>query len=92
MFLRIPLLLRRREQIVLRIVVDHRFRQRLIFLIPFVLRKIFIHERRHLIHIKLNRRKILRCNIAKLCHFPYLFFQAVLFNIHIIYAPNAYII
>ena len=60
----ILLFIGRRQQVVLGIVVDHGFRQHLIFGIAFRILQMFIHKCRNLVHVKINARNLFRPDIA----------------------------
>ena len=51
---------RRREKIVFRIVIDHRFGEDLVFLRPLAGFQMGVHECRDLIHIEVDVRDVLR--------------------------------
>ena len=60
MFLCVLLLLGRRQEIVLRVVVDHRLGEDLVSGITARLLQVFIHIGRHLIHVEIDVRNIRR--------------------------------
>ena len=55
----VALLIRRRQKLVLRIVVDHRLRQHLILRMPLDGREVSVHEAGHLIHVELEVRDVI---------------------------------
>ena len=63
MILGITLLLRGREQVVLRIIVDHGLGEDLVVLVALGGCKLIFHEGCYLIHLKINVREILRLYI-----------------------------
>ena len=64
MFFGIFLLDRRREQIVLRIVVDHGLSQDLVLRVALGALEMLLHKCGHLVHIELDIRDLLRADIA----------------------------
>ena len=54
----VTLLIRWRQKLVLRIVVDHRLRQHLILRMPLDGREVAVHEAGHLIHVELEVRDV----------------------------------
>ena len=55
----VALLIRWRQKLVLRIVVDHRLRQHLILRMPLDGREVAVHEAGHLIHVELEVRDVI---------------------------------
>ena len=62
--LRILLLIRRRNQLVLGIIVDHRFGEDLLLRVALAASQLGVHKRGDLVHVKRNVGHILRENVA----------------------------
>ena len=74
MLFTVSLLIRRRKELIFRIIIDHGLGQSFVILTPLIMVEVRIHEVRNLIHVKLYIRNILRDYIIQLDPFPYLFF------------------
>jgi len=69
MFTGVTLLLRRREKLVLRVIVDHGLSQDLVILVTFGGGKILFHKSCHLIHVQVDIRDLIRFYIIKFSDF-----------------------
>ena len=78
MLLVVFFLVRRRDEVVLRVVVDHRPRQDLVVRIPLAGLELAFHERRDLIHIKGNVGDGVGLDVVKLAHLCKNTFEALL--------------